>query len=917
VTVFRRSLAVLAMAAFALPALADPDVLDDFDYPSTAEAQAAWLNRGLSPKVTMADTGPWGTERVMTLPCDFTVVPDRCYWDRLDSWDLSGHPMFELELYVPDPGAVGLFTLYFRSGNGWYAFSHDITLAGWQTLSFVAGDFEELGTPAGWDQVDTVRLSPWKESEVATEMAVRELRAFSPRVFILRDDASPDPIRVDKATADLAFMLSDYDVSFGVLGAAHVENGHLLQSDLLILPYNDVYTPQQIAAIEFFAASGGKVMAHYRLPTWLGNLLGFELLGSATGGFSAYEFDDPTIPHLPDRVRHGIWTINLAGPREEKNARVIALWEDLSGAPTSHAAWLASDAGSYMSAYIRTDDRVHKQKMLLAMIGREVPEIWPPAAAAAIARIGRIAEYGGFDEAVDDIRNRGATSPRQAEIETALSDAGAARDRAIAEETAGLYADAVGSAIDARAHLQRAFALGQSAVTPEFRAVWEHSGMGPYQGDWPAGIAPLVEGGFSAVFPNSLKAGLAHYPSALLPHSSQYATHGDQVQQCLDAAHPEGIEVHVWKVNWNLDGAPQDFIDGMRAQERTQVSAFGDPIDWLCPSHPDNFALERDSMLEVLQNYDVDGLHFDYIRYPGPDYCYCDGCRARFEQETGNTVTNWPADVRSGGPLEDEFLPWRRQQITELVEAVYHAAKAIDPDVRMSAAVFGDYDLAFGSVGQDWVSWIDLGIIDTLFPMDTTRDHDEFRQRVSEQMAYAAGRIPIHPGIGVRNDRTQLSSDEVLTQIGITREQGTGGYILFQLDIDLERDILPTLALGATRPEGAGDIAERSLMLAKAGAGLLDLSWGATCDPLAGPADYAVYRGTLSAGPGWTWDHEPVTCSTAGNTFDTVPMGAGDHYFLVVASDTNREGGYGYSSDGPERPAATTPCVPQVRTPCP
>ena len=235
----------------------------------------------------------------------------------------------------------------------------------------------------------------------------------------------------------------------------------------------------------------------------------------------------------------------------------------------------------------------------------------------------------------------------------------------------------------------------------------------------------------------------------------------------------------------------------------------------------------------------------------------------------------------------------------------------------MSAAVYGDYDLAFGNVGQDWVRWIDLGIIDTLFPMDTTRDHDEFRQLVSEQLAYAAGRIPIHPGIGVRNDRTQLSSDEVLAQIDITRAHGTGGYILFQLDIDLELDILPSLALGATRPEGAGEIPGGSLVLGKSASGSLELGWGSTCDPLAGPADYAVYRGTLGAGPGWTWDHERVICSTGGNTFATLPMAVGDHYFLVAPSDTNREGGTGFSSDGTERPSSSAPCAPQARAACP
>ncbi len=395
------------------------------------------------------------------------------------------------------------------------------------------------------------------------------------------------------------------------------------------------------------------------------------------------------------------------------------------------------------------------------------------------------------------------------------------------------------------------------------------------------------------------------------------------MQQCIDAAHAQGLEVHVWKVNWNLERAPQDFIDAMRAAERTQVSAYGAPKDWLCPSHPDNHALERDSMLEVLDGYPIEGLHFDYIRYPGPDYCYCNGCRTRFENETGHTVTHWPADVRAGGPLEDPFLDWRRLQITELVEAVYHAAKARDPEVKLSAAVYGDYDNAFGSVGQDWVDWIDRGIIDALFPMDTTRDLDEFRQLVSEQLAYAAGRIPIYPGIGVRNDRTQLSPDEVIAQILATRDAGTGGYILFQLDKDLALDTLPVLGLGTTLPGGAGETPDGALVpgtpltVEKEGADTLRLSWGEACNSASEPREYAVYGGTLANPASWSWDHEALRCESGGALSQTVPLGDASRYLLVVPHDTGHEGGYGFDSSGASRPAAARPCRPQVRLACP
>ena len=131
-----------------------------------------------------------------------------------------------------------------------------------------------------------------------------------------------------------------------------------------------------------------------------------------------------------------------------------------------------------------------------------------------------------------------------------------------------------------------------------------------------------------------------------------------------------GLEVHVWKVNHNLSTAPRDFVSKLRQAHRLQVSNSGQTMNWLCPSHPDNFKLEVDSMLEVAQKYDVDGLHFDYIRYPDSNYCYCDGCRQRFEAEHGK-VAHWPSDCYSG-ERKAEYRTWRCEQITRLVEAVSH-----------------------------------------------------------------------------------------------------------------------------------------------------------------------------------------------------------------------------------------------------
>ena len=196
----------------------------------------------------------------------------------------------------------------------------------------------------------------------------------------------------------------------------------------------------------------------------------------------------------------------------------------------------------------------------------------------------------------------------------------------------------------------------------------------------------LADAGINAIIPNMLDAGQASYPSAYLPPHPDVAEQGDQMRQLLDAAHRHGIEVHAWKVNFNLSTAPDSFVARMRREGRLQANTAGQEQPWLCPSHPANRRLEVESMLEVVRNYEVDGIHFDYIRYPGVENCYDDGCRLRFQEQTGHVVDDWPRDVLTG-ELAEPFQAWRQEQITAVVREVAVRSRAIRPEVQISAAV--------------------------------------------------------------------------------------------------------------------------------------------------------------------------------------------------------------------------------------
>ena len=73
-------------------------------------------------------------------------------------------------------------------------------------------------------------------------------------------------------------------------------------------------------------------------------------------------------------------------------------------------------------------------------------------------------------------------------------------------------------------------------------------------------------------------------------------------------------------------------------------------------------------------------------------------------------------------------------------------------------------------------------------------------QLVDEQMAYAAGRIPLYPGIGATSSHSSLSPDQVIKQILATREAGTGGFIIFNYSAGLAESCIPALGKGLTAP---------------------------------------------------------------------------------------------------------------------
>ncbi len=791
----------LLLCSMACVSATEVMVLDDFEYADERAAQAAWQAAEGSEPVGLMPSDQSGGEMALQMRCNFTRGDlRRAVYDRNVDLDLTRCGTICFDLYGDESSVVGHFTIYFRSGAGWYAGQVGGLRKGWQQVRLAKGGFRTEGTPAGWYHIDRIRLSAWKAAAKDSFCAVDNLRAVSESVVVvLGSNTKGAELRAAHLAADTIYShLTGVGLSVGLIDQGDVEQGALAGRKLAIFAYSPNPSEAELSQIEAFVNQGGRIIVFYTASDRVAKLLGIRRAGwkraEPRGEFQGVVFRAPDVVGLPATMRQDSWNVVLPEPTG-KNARVIGVWRDAEGNEGPPAV-LLSDTGAYMGHILLSGDTENKRLFLLAVVGHLLPEAWEEAGARALEPTVRIGRFGDRASLERFLNSSAPETGHEAEVKAILEAARTAEAQARHMLAEKRYPDVLAAAASVRGALADAYALCQVSRDGEFRAVWNHSGTGDC-GTWEEAMRRLAAANFNAVVPNMWWAGVAHYDSKLLPHSETFLQKGDQIAQAVAAGKKYGIEVHPWKVNWNLSNAPQEFKDQMRAAGRTQKNHTGEDIDWLCPSHPENFELELEPILEVALNYDVAGIHFDYIRYPHGDSCYCDGCRERFEQYHGTPVETWPEECYSG-PLREEYRNWRSEQINRLVRATAEEVRRVKPHVKISAAVFGSYPGCRDSVGQDWVRWVKEGWVDFICPMDYTGSDDRFQQLVARQVGLVGGRIPIYTGIGASSSSSQLSPDRVIGQIEISRAQGADGFIVFNMGEALTMTTFPQLAKAIT-----------------------------------------------------------------------------------------------------------------------
>lgn len=330
-------------------------------------------------------------------------------------------------------------------------------------------------------------------------------------------------------------------------------------------------------------------------------------------------------------------------------------------------------------------------------------------------------------------------------------------------------------------------------ISHEVRAVWLTTN---WNLDWPstAGnpeqqkkeilkiLDQLESNNFNTIFFQVRIRGDVFYKSQIEPWSPFFKkeisvgskTSYDPLEYVIQEAHKRGIECHAWFVTFPV-GTPKQ----VKAQgKQSVVSKYPDMCilyqgEWyLDPGNPKTSGYITRLVDEIVSNYDIDGIQFDYIRYP-------EAAKKFPDQKTYKRYS-------SGQSLES----WRRDNITNLVFQINKIVRAKKPWVQISCSPIGRYrDLdpkrgtwtAYGSVHQDAGLWLKEGLIDAVYPM-LYYNEDNFDRYVDDWINNSNGRLVV-PGLGVYRlleSEGNWSPQYITKQIDYTRKSESRGQAYYR-----------------------------------------------------------------------------------------------------------------------------------------
>lgn len=201
------------------------------------------------------------------------------------------------------------------------------------------------------------------------------------------------------------------------------------------------------------------------------------------------------------------------------------------------------------------------------------------------------------------------------------------------------------------------------------------------------------------------------YPSGLFPVSDYILSSDgkkpefDVLKLLVSKAHSENIEIHAWvnpyRISYSTDinCLDENFISFIK-NSKCKVVCLDEGI-YFDPSSIENQALVLSGIKEILDNYDVDGIHIDDYFYPLTS--------EEFDK------SKYDLYKKKGGILN--FSDWRRENVNSLVSSINSLVHSYSENLVFSISPCGDINKNYSSYFADVEFWLEnQGYADMIIP---------------------------------------------------------------------------------------------------------------------------------------------------------------------------------------------------------
>lgn len=301
-------------------------------------------------------------------------------------------------------------------------------------------------------------------------------------------------------------------------------------------------------------------------------------------------------------------------------------------------------------------------------------------------------------------------------------------------------------------------------------------------------IDNIAAANFNVVYVNAWSRGYPLWKSEVFyQHTGMYIDPmfegRDILAEAIAEAHKHGIHVEAW-FEYGFVGGYEPYYPGNSGKGKifdSHPNWVAKKIDgtekdnsnfyWMVQTRKDVQDFLIAMVMEIVRNYDIDGLELDRIRYSSLQYGYDIYTDSLYRAEHNGTPP--PQDYTNSA-----WIRWRADKLNEFQARVYDSVKAARPKFNLSNApslYSSTQYTSYINFCQDWVWWVNNNKIDNVQVQSYVESSAAFANILDFMQTLINDKTKAYPSFAVKPSGNPLPIETVYQFIDITRSKGYKG----------------------------------------------------------------------------------------------------------------------------------------------